>query len=101
MKVTAIEYPTPLERCDPLNDNIDVLVTLENGHTYCITVGTVEWLRMDIQKNGKKYQLPCAPSLIVAELRKDIIAEAVQDYACGDAYWLRVLSLSVGDRLPE
>ncbi len=42
-----------------------------------------------------------APNLIVKELRYQLIEEAVKEYAKDDAYWLRVFSMSYGDKIPD
>lgn len=98
MKVVSIEYPTPLEGCSRLNDNIDVFVELENGNSYCVTVATVDWI---CARTGTKY-LPCgAPNIIVKELQQQLIEEAIDEYAADDAYWLRVFSMSHGDKIPD
>lgn len=98
MKVISIEYPVPLENCNCKNDNIDVFVMLENQKSYCITVATVDWIS---ERVGDRY-MPCgAPDLIVKELDCKLIEEAVSEYAEGNAYWLRVFSMSHGDVIPD
>lgn len=42
-----------------------------------------------------------APDIIVKELRSDLIEEVIKEYAEGDAYWLRVFSMSGGDEIPD
>lgn len=98
MKVFSIEYPTSLEKCDRLNDNIDVFVKLENGNSYCITVATSDWI---CDRVGTKYLPSGAPDIIVKELEYKLIEEAINEYAEGDAYWLRVYSMSHGDQIPD
>lgn len=98
MKVVAIEYPTPLEKCDRLNDNIDVWVKLENGNSYCITAATVNWICSCV---GTKYLPSGAPDIIVHELDHQLIKEAINEFAQGDAFWLRVYSMSNGDEIPD
>lgn len=44
MKIITIEYPIPLEKCNKINDNIDIFVKLENRNSYCITVATIDWI---------------------------------------------------------
>ena len=98
MKVISIEYPVPLEDCNKMNDNIDIFVMLENGKKYCVTVATVDWIQGYI---GTGYMPSGAPDIIVRELRHQLIEEAVNEYAEGDAYWLRVFSMSYGDVIPD
>lgn len=98
MKVISIEYPTSLKNCNIKNDNIDVFVKLENGNKYCITVATIDWISDHV---GTRYLSNGAPNLIVKELQNHLIEEAVREYSEDDAYWLRVLSMSYGDEVPD
>lgn len=98
MKVISIEYPFSLETCNSLHDNIDVFIKLENGNRYCVTVATIEWVRNCV---GMKYLPSGAPNIVVKELKKQIIEEAINEYAEDDAYWLRVFSMSYGDVIPD
>lgn len=98
MKVISIEYPTALEDCDRVNDNIDVFVMLENGNKYCVTVATVGWIQAHA---GERYLPGGAPNIIVWELTHPLIEAAVREYAEGDAYWLRVFSMSYGEDVPD
>ena len=98
MKVVSVEYPVSLEDCNRVNDNIDVFVKLENGKHYCVTVATVEWIQTNV---GAGYLSCGAPDIIVKELKPQLIEEAVNEYAEGDAYWLRVYSMSRGDEIPD
>lgn len=98
MKVISIEYPVSLETCNRLNDNIDVFVKLENGNRYCITVATIDWV---CDRVGKKYMPSGAPDIIVKELHNQLIEDAINEYAQYDSYWLRVFSMSYGDKIPD
>jgi len=98
MKVISVEYPVPLDKCDKLNDNIDVFVTLENGNTYCVTVAAIGWLS---NYAAKGFVPSGAPFIIVRELEPDLIEKAINEYSENDAYWLRVYSMSHGDAIPD
>lgn len=98
IKVISVDYPTSINNCDQLNDNIDVLVTLENGNSYCVTVATIDWI---CSKVGQRYLPSGSPDIIVKELNCKLIEDAVNEYAEGDAYWLRVFSMSHGDEIPD
>ena len=62
MNVKNIEYPTTWS--NPMNDNIDVFVTLENGKSYCLAVATIEWINEQVAKN--RY-LPPSVYVIIPE----------------------------------
>lgn len=96
MNVRNIEYPTLWS--DPINDNIDVFVTLENGKTYCLAAATIEWINEQVVKNGC---LPPSVYVIISEFSDDNIKKAVNAYAADDAYWLRLYSVSAGDEIPD
>lgn len=98
MKVVSIEYPTSPEKCNKLNDSIDVFVTLENGNTYCVVVATIGWL-CNYAVTG--YAPSGAPFIIVKELEPQLIEKAISQYSEDDAYWLRVYSMSYGDDIPD
>lgn len=96
MNIKKIEYPTKWN--DPLNDNIDVFVTLENGKSYCVTVAALGWINKEVTKHG---YLPSSVHIIISEFSDDNIKKAISEYAENDAYWLRVYSVSSGDSIPE
>jgi hypothetical protein len=98
LKISSINYPTPLEACDVICDNIDVFVKLENKKEYCVTIATIEWI---IQNMDNGFLEPGAPNIIVSKLDAEIIENALNEYALEDAYWLRVFSLSYGDQIRE
>lgn len=96
MNVKNIEYPTTWS--NPMNDNIDVFVTLENGKSYCLAVATIEWINEQVAKNG---YLPPSVYVIIPEFSYNNIKNAVNAYAVDDAYWLRLYSVSSGDEIPH
>lgn len=98
IKVISIDYPVTIDSCDQLNDNIDVFVKLENGNQYCVTVATVDWICNSV---GKRYLPSGGPDIIVKKLNRQLIEEAINEYAEEDAYWLRVFSMSYGDEIPD
>lgn len=97
MNVISIEYPTQLKHRDVLSDNIDIFVKLDNNTSYCITVATIKWIDDQVKRKG--FLESGSPFLIVERLEENIIEKAIKDYALNDAYWLKVLSLSIGDEL--
>ena len=90
MRVNKIRFPTPLEIVDTRDDNIDVFVELEDGYSYTVVVATYRNLITQMDKTKKSFIEAGCPLVIVKELKEDIIKEAVQSYADGDAYWLKL-----------
>lgn len=70
---------------------------MENGNKYCITVIAIDWISDHV---GTRYLPSGAPDLIVKELQKHLIEDAVREYSEDDAYWQRVFSMSYGDEVP-
>ena len=97
MKVKSVIFPTPIDECNLLCDNIDVFIKLEDEKEFCVTVATIEWIIQNM-KNG--FLEPGAPNIIVTKLQEDIIENAINKYASDDAYWLKVCSLSYGENIP-
>lgn len=95
MDITKIEYPSKWD--NPINDNIDVFVTLKNGKTYCVTIATIAWVDEQVIKMG--YLLP-STYIIIAEFSDENIKRALTAYSSDDAYWLRLYSVSSGDEIP-
>ena len=98
MKVSSIIFPTPINECNLFCDNIDVFVKLENEKNFCVTIATIEWITQNMKKG---FLEPGAPNIIVTRLQKDIIENAIKEYASDDAYWLKVCSLSYGEEIPQ
>jgi hypothetical protein len=95
MIVKKVSFPTPLEMIeDTKDDNIDVWVELEDGCCYTVVVTTLQNLMTQMKETKKNYIQSGCPYIIVNELKEDIIEEAVQSYAEGDAYWLKLNHLS-------
>ena len=47
------------------------------------------------------YLEPGAPDIIVSELKKEIIEKAIEDFSTDDAYWLRLYSVSYGEKITK
>lgn len=88
-------------------DSVDVLVKCENGYTYVVVVTTPAALADEMVQEKINYIKPQSPIIIVKKLTKQIIEEALFDYAENDAYWLKlchfgnVIDISVLDQLQE
>lgn len=77
---------------DIYNSNIEVFVTLEDGFTVTIIVGTPENLEYLMEKDNKNFYGPGLPWVIVQKLTKEIIHEAIEAYinTRPDGYWLKL-----------
>jgi len=89
MQIKKIDYPTDLNKIkDITNDNIDVFVELENGHTYTLTISTPQNYYWYMEKEGLDYIPASPPDIIVKELKEDIIEKALKNFCEDDAYFL-------------
>ena len=96
MKVVKIEYPTALSKIEDVeNDNIDVFVELEDGFEYVVVVFTPKNYYWYMDKEDKDYFCGC-PNIVVKKLTHENISKAIEEYASGDAYWLKYYHLSGG-----
>lgn len=60
MKINRIEYPSPIEEVNALNDNIDVFVHMDDGSVYSFVVATpdnIYWC-MDNQRVDYFFGIP-------------------------------------------
>jgi len=78
---------------DIYNSNIEVFVTLEDGFTLTIIVGTPKNLEYLMKKNNVNFYGPGLPWIIVQKLTKEIIQEAIKAYIDNmpNGYWLCLL----------
>ena len=77
---------------DIYNSNIEVFVTLEDGFTLTIIVGTPKNLEYLMEKDKVNFYGPGLPWIIVQKLTTEIIHEAVEAYMNyrPDGYWLKL-----------
>ncbi|OPH56236.1 hypothetical protein BC351_29155 [Paenibacillus ferrarius] len=95
MKIQSISYPTPLSQIvDIENDNIDIFVELQDGMTYTLVVSTPKNQLWYMDKEGLDYIPPHPPDIIVRSLTEENIWKAVESFATGNAYWLKLYYLS-------
>ena len=91
MLVTKINFPSSLEYTEDLyNDNLNVFVELEDGSEYCVIVGTPKNILYLMDKDDMNFSEVGIPFIIVRKLTFDIIKEAIEAYAEGDAKWLKL-----------
>ena len=75
---------------DRYNDNLDVFVELEDGSEYCVIVGTPKNILYLMDKDGMNFSEAGIPFIIVRKLTFNIIKEAIESYAEGNAKWLKL-----------
>ncbi|MGC6767338.1 hypothetical protein [Enterococcus sp. LJL51] len=96
MKIKAIRYPTTLDKIEDItNDNIDVFVELEDGHSYTVIVATLKNIQTLMGSSG--YLRPgLAPQfVIVRELTKELITTAIEAHAEEDnGLWIKLSHLT-------
>ena len=89
MKPVKIYYPTSLEKVNTLDDNIDVIVTLEDGVSYVLVVGTPKNIYTLMKRHGEDFLSAGGPIAFVTELTCENINKLVESFCEGDAYWLK------------
>ena len=91
MLIKKIIYPSYLDKIKDIEcDNIDVCVTLENGFTYNLIVGTPRNIEFLMDRDKKNYFGPGYPFIIVKKLNKEIIRQAIQAFLIDEAHWIRL-----------
>ena len=77
---------------DVYNSNIEVFVTLQDGFSLTIIVGTPANLQYLMEKDKVNFYGLGLPWIIVQKMTKEIIQEAIKAYIEDkpDAYWLKL-----------
>jgi hypothetical protein len=88
MKISKIEYISPLEECHPMNDNIDVLIHLVDGRVYSCVVATPNNIFWCMENEKLDYYFG-VPPVFVARLTPENIERALQALVSeDDGRWL-------------
>lgn len=82
---------------DQLNESIDVGIEFEDGSSYTIIVRTPGDLIKEILQEGTNFINPSTPVIVVKELTKKMVNEAIEAYAEDEGYWLKLCQF--GDEL--
>ena len=99
MRVDRITFYSDLRDVGNIfDDNIDVGVTLEDGLTYIVVVGTAKNLLTLMNNEQSDFLSPGDPIIIVRKMTKEVIEKAIQAYAEGDAYYLKFYAASLDTR---
>jgi hypothetical protein len=92
-KIEKIEFVSKLKDIEDIfDDNLDVIVTLENGHNYVVIVATIQNILTIMNDEKLDFLSPGEPMIIVRKLTKEVIEEAIQAYAEDEAYYLKFYS---------
>ncbi len=95
IKIKKITYPTSLDSIEDIeNDNIDIFVELENGMSLTLVVGTPKNLIWYMEKENINYCDGGYLDIIVSSLTQENIRQAVEYYAGGDGYNLKLIYLA-------
>jgi hypothetical protein len=84
------------------HSNIEVIVELKDGYSYTVDVATLENIDYLIKKDKMNYLGPAYPTIIVKNLTKDSILEAIKVYEeTNDGYLLKLyhIDMTVFDSL--
>jgi hypothetical protein len=82
---------------DIKNDYADIFVTLEgDDFQYWIEITTPENLISGMEREKKNFVKPGYPVIIVRELSRSVILEALEEFATAadDDFWIKVYSLT-------
>lgn len=96
MKIKNIEWPMYFDEIVNIDDDyIDIFVELDDGFTYTMEVATCKWYYTYMDTYETNYLPYSPPKIIVKNLTKENIANALEEYIQDDGYWLKVYLLSV------
>lgn len=87
------------------NDCVDVCLDCEDNYTFTVSIATTKYIleKMDLEKIN--FSKPRDHVIVVRKLTQEIITEALQEYAEGNAFWLKLyqfageIDISVLDEL--
>jgi len=94
-KIKEIQFLDEVK--DINNENIDVEIEFENDSSYTIIVRTLDDLVEEMLQEGTNFIKPSTPEIVVKELTKKTVNEAIEAYAEDEGYWLKLCQF--GDEL--
>lgn len=90
MKIESITFFSDFRNGeDSFDDNMDVAVKLDDGHTYIVVVATQKNLLTLMDNEKSDFLSPGDPMIIVRKLTKEVVEKAIQAYAEDQAYYLK------------
>jgi len=97
-----IFLPTDLSKVNPMDDNIDVIITLEDDpQPYVLVIATPQNLITLMQKENKSFLSAGCPFAIVEELTMENIELVVKSFCEDNAYWLKYYHNAGEENLSE
>ena len=95
MRIKKIRFIDEVK--DQLNDSIDVGIEFEDGSFYTIIVRTPDDFVEEMLEEGTNFIKPGTPVIVVKQLTKKTVNEAIKAYAEDEGYWLKLCQF--GDEL--
>lgn len=90
MKIESITFFSDFkEGKDIFDDNMDIAVKLDDGHTYTVVVATQKNLLTLMDNEKSDFLSPGDPMIIVRKLTKEVVEKAIEAYAEDKAYYLK------------
>jgi len=89
MDYKEIFLPTSLSTINPIDDNIDVIITLEDGKSYVLVVATPQNLLSLMKKENSSFLSAGCPLAFVEVLTEENIEAVVKSFCSDNAYWLK------------
>ena len=83
-------FPTPIQEVDPINDNIDVCITLEDGSQYTLVITTPDNLKALMKKENLSYIEPSLPFCVVDKITEDNIKKLVESLLNDEKIFLKI-----------
>ncbi|HXG95240.1 MAG TPA: hypothetical protein VNN73_23085 [Blastocatellia bacterium] len=90
MKIIEVKYLSPLEENNPENDNIDVLMTLDDGRVYSFVIATPNNIYWCMENEGIDYFFGIPPVLVKSITRENIERALEALITENDGKWLDV-----------
>jgi len=85
-----IKFLSPIEDVNPENDNVDVLVSLDDGRSFSFLVATPSNIFWSMANEGIDYYFG-TPPLFVRVLNRECVEKAIKAIITeGDGRWLDV-----------
>jgi hypothetical protein len=86
----TIKFRSPLQDCNPENDNVDVAVTTDDGRTYTLIVATPNNILWCMDNEGLDYFFG-SPMIFVKRLTNENVERAIRAIVSeDDGKWLSV-----------
>jgi hypothetical protein len=89
--IKKISFPSSLKYVEDIyDDNLDVVVELEDGSEYIVTVATPKNFLTLMNSHEMDFLEPGCPFVIVRKLTMEVIEKAIDAHTQDNAYWLKL-----------